>query len=179
MNFDKLLKSIVGVIMEEQIKLGYRKETIHLFYPLQSLNLMFGTECNIEEMEQLLKEFCTSMEADWGQTRISIKGDRFFLHFSPEVSEYVHEHAPKTGFLYDFIAAVSRHGVKIQDIEEIFHRYSDHVVVKKVTHGEFDYLIYFEDGDPDEYRYCLTDEGIHFIYHRFSKEDYTAFGFED
>lgn len=40
-----------------------------------------------------------------------------------------------------------------------FRKYSDHVYVQKTNHGEFDYLVYFEDGIPDEFRYCLTNEG--------------------
>lgn len=58
-----------------------------------------------------------------------------------------------------------------------FHKYSDHVHVEKVSHGEFDYLVYFEDGKPDSFRYCITDEGCHMIYHRFTVEDYEEFGF--
>jgi hypothetical protein len=47
----------------------------------------------------------------------------------------------------------------------------------RTTHGEFDYLVYFEDGVPDDYRYCITDEGCHLIYHRFTPEDYEDFQF--
>ena len=43
--------------------------------------------------------------------------------------------------------------------------------------GEFDYLLEFEDGKPDAFVYCITDEGCHLTYHRFTREDYEAFGF--
>lgn len=54
---------------------------------------------------------------------------------------------------------------------------SDYVHVERAAHGEFDYLVYFEGGKPDEFRYCITDEGCHIIYHRFTKEDYFDFQF--
>lgn len=50
--------------------------------------------------------------------------------------------------------------------------------MEKVSHGEFDYLVYFEKGEPDDFRYCITDEGGHFIYHRFTVADYEDFYFE-
>jgi hypothetical protein len=59
----------------------------------------------------------------------------------------------------------------------VFHNYSDHVHVEQVANGDFDYLVYFEDGRPDAYRYCLTQEGCHVIYHRFTPEDYHDFYF--
>ena len=39
--------------------------------------------------------------------------------------------------------------------------------------------IKFKNGVPDDYRYCLTDEGCHIIYHRFTAEDYFDFYPED
>ncbi len=41
-----------------------------------------------------------------------------------------------------------------------------------VIKEEFNYLIYFEDGTPDDSYYCFTEEGGHLIYHRFSKNAY-------
>ena len=44
---------------------------------------------------------------------------------------------------------------------------------------EFDLLLYFPDGKPDSYYYCLKQEGEHVLYHRFTREDYLSFGFEE
>ena len=48
---------------------------------------------------------------------------------------------------------------------------------KYIRNGEFDYLVYFENGEPDSYRYCITVEADHIIYHRYTKEDYAEFEF--
>jgi hypothetical protein len=79
--------------------------------------------------------------------------------------------------LYDFIETVSKHGVSIEEVIAQFRRYSEHVHVERVSNGDFDYLVYFEDGQPDSFRYCLTQEGSHVIYHRFTVEDYKDFYF--
>jgi hypothetical protein len=165
------------VIKEEQIKLGYRRETIRLYYPLRSLNRFLKTDCQEEEMKNLLAGFCESVSERLGNIDISNKGERFCICLPPEASEYVYSNTPKSGFLYDFIGAVSRHGVTIDEVIDLFRKYSDHVHVEKTAHGEFDYLVYFEDGNPDNFRYCLTVESEHIIYHRFTVEDYEDFDF--
>jgi hypothetical protein len=44
--------------------------------------------------------------------------------------------------------------------------------VEESPDEDFDCLVYFEDGQPDSFRYCLTQEGCHVIYHRFTIEDF-------
>ena len=39
--FEKLENSLIDVIKEEQAKLGFKEEKIHLYYPLSSLNHFF------------------------------------------------------------------------------------------------------------------------------------------
>lgn len=179
MDFSRLEKNICDVMKEEQIKLGYRKETVRLYYPLLSLNHYLNTNLNAEEMEVALKEFADAAADKFGAVEISHKKERFCFCLPPEASEYVHRTAGDAGFLRDFIETVSKHDITIEDVTAQFKKYSEHVHVEKAEHGEFDYLIYFEDGVPDDFRYCLTDEGCHMIYHRFTKEDYDDFHFED
>lgn len=177
MDFSNLERIICDVIKEGQVKLGYRKETIRLYYPITSLNHYLKTNLAIQEMKTVLKEFCDSREEKLGKIAVSNEGERFCISCSPEVSEYIYLHTEQQGFLYDFIDTISRHNITFEDIAAQFTKYSDCVHVEKVTHGEFDYLIYFEDEKPDAFRYCIIDEGCHFIYHRFSLEDYADLDF--
>ena len=156
MNLKALEKDICYVIKEEQIKLGFRKESISLYYPLSSLNSILETECN----------------AEFGDIDVSVKGERFCIKLPDTASEYVNNTTEKTGFLYDLIATVSRHGITIEDVKKVFEGYSSHVHFETMEHEEFNYLIYFEDGTPDDSYYCFTEEGGHLIYHRFSKNAY-------
>jgi hypothetical protein len=177
MDFTKLEKNICDVINEEQIKLGYRKEVVRLYYPLSSLNRFLNSQFGVGEMKKALGEFCNIEKNRLGNIEVSSEGERFCFCLPPEASEYIHEHTSQDGFLHDFINTVSRHGVTIDEVINQFKKYSNCVHVEKVSHGEFNYLVYFEDGQPDAYRYCLTDEGCHVIYHRFTVEDYEDFGF--
>lgn len=177
MDFTKLENNIWDVMKEEQIKLGYRKETVRLYYPLLSLNRFFHTDLRENEMAEVLKEFAAAVAEKFGNIEISHRKERFCFKLPPEASEYIHQNTSGTGFLYDFIETVSKHGVSIEEVIDQFKKYSNHVHVEQTNHGEFDYLVYFEDGVPDEFRYCLKDEGCHIIYHRFTPDDYRDFHF--
>ena len=178
MDFSRLEKNICDVVKEEQIKLGYRREAIRLYYPLPSLNHYLGTNYEIPSMQAALGEFCAHEENRMGRIEVSNQGERFCFYLLPEVSEYVKTHTPEQGFLYDLIQAVADHPTSMKRVLDQFHRYSENVHVEKVSNGEFDYLVYFEGGEPDDFLYCLTDEGGgHVIYHRYTREDYEDFGF--
>ena len=49
--------------------------------------------------------------------------------------------------------------MSVEEIVDQFRKYSSKVCVKKMEQGDFDYVIYFEDGQPDEFLYCLKDGG--------------------
>lgn len=172
-----LEQNIIDVIREEQIKLGYRSELVRLYYPLSSLNRFAGEECSEQEMRERLKDFCDQARPLLGEIGVTSKNGRFCLAIPPQGVDYVHEHMEGTEFIQDFIHTIERHGCTLEDILQQFHRYSDHVHVQKMDNGEFDYLIYFEDGVPDDFRYCITLEECHAIYHRFTPGDYEDFGF--
>ena len=167
---------MIDILKEEQAKLGYRSEAVRLYYPLQSLNRFLKTNYNIEEMKEELGRFVKSADARLGTVKVSNEKDRFCFLLPPQASDYVHDHRNSEEFIYDLVNTVSKHGVTMEEVLSRFARYSQHVHVEKITNGEFDYLVYFEDGKPDDFRYCMTEEGGHIIYHRFTKEDYEDIG---
>ena len=175
--FDKLRKSIVDAVQEGQLKLGYRSETIRLYYPLASLCMLTGKEMSTADMTAALEKFAGENERELGRIEVSRKGERFCLAVPPQGAQWVHEHTNPNGFLADFIRTIGQHGCTMEELLAQFHKHSDLVRVEELHNGEFDWLIEFEDGDPDEYRYCIADEGGHLTYHRFTREDYEAFGF--
>lgn len=179
MQFQRLEKNISDVVKEEQIKLGYRSETIRLYYPLSSLNRFLEEDFDADGMCRALAEFSETVEDKWGKIEISYRDTRFCLTIPPQGVDYIHDHMADNEFIKDFIRTIEKHGCTLDDLLQQFYRYSDCVHVEKTEHGEFDYLIYFEDGIPDSFRYCITDEGCHMIYHRFTPDDYHDFGFDE
>lgn len=178
MELKRLEKNIMDMLREEQLKLGYRSETVRLYYPLKSLNFFLKTNLDEEQMCAALKAFCIDVERRLGNIEISHRGDRFCLMIPPVGVDYVHTLYEKTGdmkkpeFLSDFIRTIEKHGCTLQDLKEQFYKYSDKVHEEIISNGEFDHLFYFEDGVPDDYRYCIKAEGAHITYHRFTPEDY-------
>ena len=172
--YQALEQNICDFIKEEQIKIGYRKETIRLYYPLASLNNFLHTSHDEVRMRRELADFAAFAAERLGKIEVSCHNERFCFVLPPEAAEYVHTHTKEGGFLYDFIRAMEKHGITIGEIKDIFLRYAEHVHFERLRDDDFDYLICFEDGEPDDYRYCITEEGEHLTYHRFTKEDYDA-----
>ncbi len=177
MDTDYLFGNIVDVIEEGQLKLGYRPETIRLYYPLDSLNGFLGTQLDAPGMMDALCAFASQHADRLGEVAVSRRGRRFCLAVPPQGAAYVHAKTNPEGFLARFIALIAQHGTRLDDVIALFERYSSCVIVKRFEAGEFDALIRFADGKPDAFYYCLTDEGCHLTYHRFTRADYEAFGF--
>lgn len=177
MDYSRLKDNIIEVIEEQQLKLGYLKETVRLYYPLSSLNRFLGVKEGVEEMQMLLENFVLDVKDCFGKVVVTNEGERFCIAIPQEGAEYIHNHMDTDGFLCDLLAAVTRHGSTLEDVLAQFYRHSAHVRVEEIRNGEFDYLVYFENGEPDSYRYCITAEADHIIYHRYTKEDYEEFGF--
>ena len=80
-------------------------------------------------------------------------------------------------FIKKLVELLMNHGIKKEDILNIFQKESDGIRVGDMDNGEFDFWVRFPEGNEDEYYYCFKDEGCHMIYHRFLPEDYADFGF--
>ena len=84
--FKKLENSLIDVIKEEQAKLGFKEEKIHLYYPLSSLNHFFSVQDSAEEMLARLAESAGRADFQAGRMwRCLIKGtDSVFIFRSLE-----------------------------------------------------------------------------------------------
>lgn len=178
--FDKLEKNIIDVLKEYQVKLGYQKEKVRLYYPLSSLNHFFKTEENVSGMITILGEFCEDTKDRLGKIEISNVKDRFCFLIPEEGVTYVHDNMREDEFIKELVELVQKHGCTIDDIKGLFVKYAGNeseVHFEKMDSDEFDYLIYFKENEEEPYYYCFKDEGCHIIYHRYLPEDYEDFGF--
>lgn len=177
MNSDKLIKNIIDQIKEAQIKLGYVKETVRLYYPVASLNSMLGTDAKDgQELLALLKAQPEFSDHKLGTLQFTESRGRIEVSIPPEGSEYVHRETPEPAFLKDIIQLFgTHHNCDLKDICNVFEKYSSDYVCKKMPEGtDFDYVLYFHAREIDPYYYCIKAEMGHTIYHRFTKEDYEA-----
>lgn len=178
LDLEALEQNLTDLVKESQIKLGYTKESIGFYYPLESLNRLLDSNLGIEDMMEALQQFSVSVRDTLGQIQVTQKAGRFCIRIPAEGVEYVHKTVSDSGFLPEFIEKISHCGESIEAILEVFYKYSSHVYCGKIEGGEFDYLIYFEDGKPDDYRYCIKLEGGCATYHRFAPKEYEALGFQ-
>ena len=84
----------------------------------------------------------------------------------------MHAHGVAHPFLKDLIDCFGRHDVTREQVWELFRHYSKSARIIEIKSDEFDYVCYFEDGNPDSYLYCVKFDEGHAFYHRFLKEDF-------
>ena len=178
MNYEKLERNIIEVMEEQQLKLGFDGNAVYLFYPLSSLASLLDV-CNEEKtILAALKAFCVHVRGRLGDIRCELRDGRVSFEVPAAGCEYVKRHLDENGFIARLIGMVAGHHAHLQDVIALFKEYSANVQVEKMPAGEeFDYLVYFEDGEPDGFYYCLKEEMGHVTYHRFTREDYCSFGF--
>ena len=83
-DFEKLKQNVIDMLEEQQQKLGYQKETVRLYYPLESLNHLLGTEVEKDGMKPLLLEFREYVKDQLGERRFSEKAGRYGIMIPQE-----------------------------------------------------------------------------------------------
>lgn len=174
--YPRLKQNIIDVIKEAMLKMGFGSNCVSFNYPLSSLCHLTGTSCTVPEMKALLKDFFADEAETFGVTAFTERDGVFTITVSAEGIAHVRSNTDENEFIAVLINAVRNHA-SFEEVLSLFKRFSDKVIVEKSENEEFDYLIYFEDGIPDDYRYCITLDFDHVTYHRFTKEDYLDFGF--
>lgn len=174
MEFSVLIQNLVDLIKEEQAKLGFRKESIRLYYPGKSLNNLLQTDLENEELENRITKYFEENSEPLGKVKVSYKGERFCFYLPEEAAVYVHENTKPSEFILKLIDKLSDHGTTLLDIKELFLSETQEVEMFEMKE-EFDLMIRFKEGE-DKYYYCFKDEGCHVIYHRFLPADFEDFG---
>lgn len=178
MNFDRLEKNILDVMEEQHIKLGFDGNTVWLFYPLTSLNALLNAKLSENEMLSALRLFVQHTKVRLGNIEVNNREGRFSFAIPSEGSEYVRKNLNESKFIVQFIRTISKHGCTIDELLSLCRQYSEHVHFERMRdNSEFDYLIYFTDGVPDEFYYCIKEDLGHMTYHHFTREDYHGFDF--
>jgi len=180
MDTDRLIENIIEQIKEAQIKLGYVKEVIRLYFPAASLSLLLQIpEESAEVLAEQLQKKSSLKDTMLGEMQFSsCKGNRVEVCILPQGAEYVHQYVKDPPFLVSIIQLFGEnHHLTIEEICMAFEQFNPNYICQKMDKGmDFDYVLYFPDETPDAWYYCIRMEMGHTIYHRFSKEDYLGFG---
>jgi hypothetical protein len=173
MKTEKLMQNMIDQMIEAQLKLGYAKESILLYYPVSSLNSLLETDYpDAASLCEALRENF-NQPCELGQLDFAIHSGRIQVGISPEGAQYVHEHIAIPQFLKNIIELFqTHHSCSLDEILAVFARTGDYICEKMPEGSDFDFVLYFKDSSLDPYYYCIKMEMGHTIYHRFLKEDY-------
>lgn len=174
MNYDILEKYIIDFIQEQQLKIGYIKENIRIYYFLSSLNSYTAQTLSVDEMKIYLEGFCDYAANRMGNIKITNNDERFCFLIPEKGVEYSHKLPLHNEFLPELLQVVSTHGCTMDKIIDTFRKYPYSINIERINSEDFDYLIYFNNHPHDNYRYCFKDEDVHITYHRFTVEDYES-----
>lgn len=173
-DYDRLCAYLCDMILEEQLKLGYEKETIRFYSPCTSIGHILGMKgCTCAEVIEALNGFTAYAKETLGEVQISrCSGGRICFLIPAKGAAFVHENWGENLFLAELVECFCRHGISQSDVLAVFKKYSEQVVCIHIGSDDFDDVLYFADGKPDEYRYCVKFDAGHAFYHRFLKEDF-------
>ena len=162
------------MILEEQLKLGYERETIRFYSPSSSIGHVLKLSDRSKPAVLAALEGFGAYAADTlGEVAVSgAIGGRICFLIPAAGAEYVHAHGVAHPFLKDLIDCFGRHDVTREQVWELFRHYSKSARIIEIKSDEFDDVCYFEDGNPDSYLYCVKFDEGHAFYHRFLKEDF-------
>ena len=170
MGKERLEQNLIDQMKEAQLKLGFEEETMRLYYPVASLNLLLGTNC--ETAKEMVTEL-TDLFADGTGVSFRVSAGRIEVSVPPTGARYVHEHMGDVAFLKAIIDLFSNpHDKSVEDVKKVFGQFGAYICEEMPEGSDFDEALHFEDPSIDEYYYCVKEEMGHLIYHRFLKEDY-------
>ncbi len=174
MELERLESTLTEMIKEQQMKLGYEKETVRFYFQETSmdafLGLPYSTDWTDAQISSLQEKMRKQAGGTLGELVITKKGNRFCVTIPPEGSAYVHQHVKENPFLREMIQLFQCHHVELAEVQALFERYGAYRC-EKADGLEFDYLFYFLTPDVDTWFYCLKFDAGHASYHRFTKED--------
>lgn len=165
-----LWKNILDSVKECEIKLGYRKEAVTLYYPESVLKeLLSATDDSLREK---VAQFCQSVVEKLGKVCImeTQEAGRYQVVIPEKGVAYIHENVEAGAFLKVFVENIYRPGMRKDDIVALFQQFSDKVVVEQA--GEKEWAVYFETPEIDAYVYYLEEDEFGLQYHRFTRKSY-------
>ncbi len=165
----------MDTIHEGQVKIGYEKSSIQIYYNLSSLEALLGILVpSVKEMDVLMKVFQTQVKGSLGAVEITRQEERYCFFVPEEGTKYIFDTYEDNTFLKDLIETLQNKDCTIETILKVFKKQSPDVVCQKTQDAEFDYVIYYRDKSIDEFIYCFNIGEMGAYYHRFTEADYAS-----
>lgn len=179
----RLAKNICETVYEGQIKLGYRKERIQLYYQLGSMQYLLADQKTLieqtgrkeltgKDFDPLIPDLEDQLRTQIGEVKITRQKQRLEIIISAEAVANIYENRKQDTFLEELIQILAQSQTGLTQVMDVFRRKSPDVICEKAPNDEFDYVIYFKDSQIDDFRYCFSFGEMGNYYHRFIPYDY-------
>ena len=168
---NKLERNLIDNILESEVKLGRPSTSITFYYPESSLTELL--ECGTNELDFAIDEFKREEQNRLGNVVFEKSKDekvRYAVRISIEGFDWVHAHFKPSDFLNEFVMEIKKPDNSLEKIEALFRRYSNEVIINKMSSDEW--AISFKDENIDPYIYHIEQSVFGLEYHRFTKESY-------
>ncbi len=177
-NYMALRNNIINNLTESQLKIGYSENAVTLNFTEDSLHRLMLPAEN-ESIEEAFEQFAQLVSPELGKLTLEPFEGRYALTIPVKGVRFVHEKIKPNPFLVEFITAIKTPFTlnSIEDVLSVFNKYSSRVVCKKVNNSEFQYFLYFADGIPDDFIYCIDTNFGTISYHRFTQDDFLSMGY--
>lgn len=175
--FDLFEKSVVDVTREIQLKVGVSDDGVSLYYPCAAVYRFFGvTDTENASISRLMAEFVDFVRPRLPDLRYETDDTgRVCIYVGSESVRYALKDIDEYEYLAKFIAYFKSDGKKsIEDVISILSRYGDVTCVRADGNDEYNYIVFFSDGKPDDYRYLIDIDDFHAHYHRMTPADFAA-----
>lgn len=175
MNYRALEENITGAVRESITKLGFAPLPLTLYFPYEALCGILEEDPGRDMMLQVLGLFGRFVSERLGDVSAALSKDgRYALTIPAEGVRYVHENVEPESFTECLVKLMQEEDADIMEIASLFRSHGD-AVIQRSDCEDFDYVLYFRDGKPDDYRYCFHNEMGKMIYHRFTPKEFSRF----
>ena len=113
-NWQALEKNICDTLKEWELKIGYSKEPVELYYPKESLCSLLGL-AEEDLLKEALASFCKEVKGRLGELRISGSQKNYCIRIPEDGSRYVKDH----------IKAVRLGGLRYEQSQIVFQYLTD------------------------------------------------------
>lgn len=180
MDTTKLTDHIISTVYEGLIKLGTTgNENYSIYYDLDLVNHLLDAsyENNQGCYEDLLAAYEHPIQISGQESpltiRISLEKGRFRFTVMASSIPSILSRGESNSFLKEIIELVKSHHFTIEDVKQLFSRYSNDYTCETTNHPEFQYVLYFNQKEINQYKYCFTFDGCcGGYYHRLLDYDY-------
>ena len=155
---EKLERNLIDNILESEVKLGRASTPVTFYYPESSLNELL--DCDSDGLSMAIAEFRRNANNHLGNVvieELSKEKGRYMIKIPIEGLDWVHQNFKPSDFMKDFICNIRKTDNTLENISELFYRYSLDVEIKKIN---------------DPYVYHIEQGIFGLEYHRFTKESY-------